>query len=144
MAYNNPSVAEFKAYFSRDFPYSSDPEVGVTDTDIAKAFVMTNVNINQCLFANQAAYTLGYNLLSAHYLTMNLRASSQGQNGQFSFLEQSKSVGSISQSFAIPDRVLDNPYWSMLMKTNYGAEYLFMLLPQLTGQVYTVIGSTRP
>lgn len=144
MAYSNPSVADFKAYFTRDFPYGTDPNVAVTDADISKAFQLTNINVSQSLWGDQASYSVGYFLLSAHYLVMDLRMSSQGINGQFSFLEQSKSVGSISQSFAIPQRVLDNPDWAVLMKTNYGAMWLQLILPQLTGQVFTVLGSTRP
>lgn len=141
MAYTNPSVADFQAYFFRDFPYGTDPNVAVLDQDIAKAFQMTNINIPQGLFASQSNYDVGYYLLSAHYLVMNLRQSSQGINGQFAFLEQSKSVGQVTAAFAIPQRVLDNPDWSVLMKTNYGAQYLQILLPALAGQMYSVAGS---
>lgn len=144
MAYNNPSVADFKAYFNRDFPYGSDPNTSILDSDISKAFQMTNINVNEGLFGYQASYTVAYLLLSAHYLVMNLRASSQGINGQFNFLEQNKSVGSIAQSFAIPQRVLDNPDWAILCKTNYGAQFIQLILPQLAGNMFTVFGSTRP
>lgn len=143
--FSNPSVADFQVYFSRDFPFGgSDPNTSVLDSDIAKAFMSTNVNINTALFADQGSYTLCYLLLAAHYLVTNLRSSSQGINGQYSWLEQSKGVGGVNQSFSIPQRVLDNPYWSMLSKTNYGAEYLQLLLPQLMGQMYIAVGSTRP
>lgn len=144
MAFSNPTVPDFKAYFNRDFPYGTDINLSVVDFDILKAFQMTNVNINQDLFADQGSYNVGYLLCSAHYLVMNLRASSQGINGQFAFLEQSKSVGSVSQSFAIPQRVLDNPDWAMFTKTNYGAAFLQLIIPQLAGQIYLVCGSTRP
>ncbi len=144
MSYTNPSVADFKAYFTRDFPYGTDSETSVLDTDIAKAFGQSNIGINPALFSNQSAYSICYLLLSAHWLVIDLRASSQGINGQFSFLEQSKSVGSVSQSFAIPQRVLDDPYMAMLAKTNYGAKYLQLLLPQLAGQMFVAYGSTRP
>lgn len=144
MAYENPSVAEFKAFFVRDFPYGTDPATSILDSDIAKAFQMVNVNINECLFQDQSAYDIGYFFLSAHYLVMNLRASSQGIVGQFNFNEQSKSVGSVSQSFAIPQRIMDNPDWAILTKTNYGAMYIQFILPQLTGQVFLVPGRTLP
>jgi hypothetical protein len=144
VAFNNPTIDDFKAYFTRDFPYGTDPSTSVLDADIGKAFGQTNVNINQGLFANQESYNIGYLLLSAHWLVIDLRMASQGINGQFSFLEQSKSVGSVSQAFAIPQRVLDDPYIAMLCKTNYGAKYVQLLLPQLCGQVYIAYGSTRP
>lgn len=144
MPYSNPSTADFKAYFSRDFPYGTDPNVAVTDTDIAKTYQLTNVNINPALFSDQSSYTIGYLLMSAHYLVTNLRASSQGLSGQFNFLEQSKGVGSVNQAFAIPQRILDNPYWSMLTKTNYGASFLQLIIPQMAGQMWISYGSTRP
>lgn len=144
MAYINPSVADFKSFFVRDFPYGTDPETSILDADIGKAFQFTNVNMNQGLFGDQGSYNIGYLLLSAHYLVMNLRSSSQGINGQFAFLESGKSVGSVSQSFAIPQRVLDNPDWAILMKTNYGAQFLQLVLPQLAGQVYPVAGRSLP
>jgi len=143
MAYNNPSVTDFKAFFTRDFPYGTDPNVAVLDADIAKAMTFANMNINPALFADQGSYNNGYLLLSAHYLVTNLRSSSQGINGQFNFLQAGKGVGSANESFAIPQRILDHPYWSMLSKTNYGAEYLQLLLPLLAGQVYTVFGRTH-
>lgn len=144
MAFTNPSVADFKAFFDRDFPYGTDPNVAVLDSDITKAFLFTNVNFNPDLFADQGSYNVGYLLLSAHYLVMNLRSSSQGINGQFSFLESGKSVGSVSQNFSIPQRVLDNPDWAVLMKTNYGAQFLQLILPQLCGLVFNVFGTTLP
>ena len=144
MAFTNPSVADFKTHFVRDFPYGTDPTAFVLDADITSAFTFTNVNFNQALWADQGSYTLGYLLLSAHYLVMNLRASSQGINGQFNFLQQSKGVGSVSEAFAIPQRVLDNPDWAILCKTNYGAQYIQLILPQLAGQIYIAYGSTRP
>lgn len=139
--YQNPSVDDFKGYFFRDFPYGTDINTSVVDADIAKAYQLTNINIVDGLFNSQSNYDIGYFLLSAHYLVMNLRSSSQGINGQYNFLEQSKGVGSVNSSYAIPQMILDNPYLSMLTKTNYGAEYLFMILPQLVGQMYTVVDS---
>jgi hypothetical protein len=144
MAYENPSVASFKEFFTRDFPYGSDPDTSVLDSDITKAFTMTNINLNESLFSDQGTYNVAYLLLSAHYLVTNLQASSQGINGQFNFSEQGKSVGGVSQQFAIPQRLLDNPYFSFLMKTNYGAQYLQLVMPLLTGKMFIAPGSTRP
>lgn len=144
MAYANPSVADFKNQFVRDFPYGTDQNVSVLDSDIAYAFQFVNVNMNQALFADQGSYTLGYNLLAAHYLVMNLRSSSQGINGQFNFLQNSKGVGGVSESFSIPQRILDNPDWSILAKTNYGAAFLQLIIPQLAGQMYIAYGTTLP
>lgn len=144
MAYTNPAISDFKLFFVRDFPYGTDANVAVLDADITKAFSFVDVNMNQGLFGSQASYNVGYLLLSAHYLVMNMRASSQGLSGQFNFLQQSKSVGSVAEAFGIPQRVLDNPDWSILCKTNYGAQFIQLVLPQLAGQIYTVCGGTQP
>lgn len=144
MPFSNPSVQDFKDYFTRDFPYGTDPATSVLDSDIAKAFQQTNINFSQSLWADQGAYNVGYFLLSAHYLVMNLRMSSQGISGQFAWLETSKSVGNVSQGFQIPQRILDNPEWAWLTKTNYGMEYLALVLPQMAGAVFIAPGSTRP
>lgn len=141
--WTNPSYTDFMTQFTRDFPYGTDPNTSVLTSDILSAFQCTNVNIDPGLFPNQATYTYMYNLLSAHYLVTNLRSSSQGINGQYNFLQASKGVGQVSEAFNIPQRVMDNPYWSMLTKTNYGAQYLQLLLPQLAGQMYSVMGTTR-
>lgn len=144
MAYVQPTIQDFKDYFYRDFPYGTDIDTSVVDADITKAFGQTDVNMNQDLFSDQSSYTICYLLLAAHYLVVDLRMSSQGINGQYSFLEQSKTVGSVSQSFGIPQRILDDPYFSMLSKTNYGAKYLQLVIPQMAGQIWVNYGSTRP
>lgn len=144
MAFSNPSVADFKAQFFRDFPYGTDLNTSVIDQDITNAFLLVNVNMNPSLFGDQGSYNVGYLLLAAHYLVMNLRASSQGINGQFNFLQNAKSAGSISEAFGIPQRILDNPDLAILCKTNYGATFLQLILPQVGGQVFTVCGTTLP
>ena len=144
MAYFNPSIADFKTFFSRDFPYGEDETTSITDTDIAKAFQITNAKLNPAIFSDQATYTIGYQYLSAHNLVISIQTSSQGISGKNNFLEQSKSVGSISQSSAIPQRILDNPLWGQYATTRYGYEYLMLVYPKLVGQMFAVRGGTRP
>ena len=145
MPYTVPSVSDFQNYFYRDFPFgNSDPNTSVLPLDVINALMTAGFNFNSDLFPSQETYTLAYLLLAAHYLVINLRSSSQGKNGQYNWLEQSKGVGAANVSYAIPQRILDNPYWSMLTKTNYGSQYLQLLLPQLTGAMFTVYGPTKP
>lgn len=144
MAFTNPTIGDFKSFFVRDFPYGTDPSTSILDQDIANAYIETNVNMPQNLWADQAAYNLGYLLLSAHFLVTNIQASSQGIAGQFNWNQTSKSVGSVSESFEIPQRIKDNPEFAWLTKTNYGARYLMLILPQLAGQMWNAFGSTRP
>lgn len=138
-----PTVADFKAYFNRDFPYGDSLEQ-VQDADIEKALNMASFTINYSLFGKEDKFKVCYLLLSAHYLVTNLTASSQGLAGQYSWLTQSKSVGSVSEGIAIPPRILENPELAMIAKTTYGAQYIMFILPLLTGVVYTVHGRTLP
>lgn len=143
MAFSNPSVAEFKSAFARAFPFNSDPAQGVTDDDIMNAFLQVNATINVELFPAEATYKLAYLNLAAHFLVLTLRASAGGlSGGSFGFLEQSKSVGSVSQSFVIPQAIQNNPLWAAYMSTPWGQFYLNSLLPALVGPVFVVRGAT--
>jgi len=142
MAFTVPSVADFKAYFVRDFPYGITPST-VNDSDITNAIAEAGVNFNEGLFGSQANFTLCYLLLSAHMMVMSLRGSSQGIAGQYSWLQASKSVGSVAESFSIPQKILDNPYFAMLCKTSYGARYLSLMLPKMVGQTFIAYGETQ-
>lgn len=141
MSFQNPQPSDFQTYFARNFPFNADPTLGVTQTDISNAMLTTNGAINMALFPSQDSYTPAYLNLTAHYLTLSLQASSGG--GGNGFLEQSKSVGSISQSFAIPEAYLKNPLWAAFMTTPYGRAYLLAIMPYLTGQIFTVYSGAR-
>jgi len=139
-----PTVANFKTQFLRDFPYGTDINTSVLDADIVNAFNQVDITINQQLWGSQTAFTLGYLLLAAHFLVLTLRSSSQGLNGQYNWAQNSKSVGSVSESFSIPQRILDNPDFMAYTKTNYGSQYLNLLWPKLSGQMFSVMGRTKP
>jgi hypothetical protein len=144
VAFTYPTVSDFQEFFARDFPYGTDPENFVLNSDISKAQSMAQSGFPQNLFGDQSSFNVAFNLLSAHWLVTNLRTAGQGLNGQYNFLQNSKAVGSVNEAFAIPQRILDNPSWSMLTKTNYGAQFLQLLLPQLTGAIYIAHGTTIP
>ena len=143
MAYITPSAADFKTKFTRDFPFGSSLST-VTDTDISNAMIDANMMFNTELWDSQEAYSNAYLLLTAHCLVLSLRASSQGITGNYDWLVSSKSVGSVSESQAIPQRILDNPLFAMYVKTNYGAKYLMFCLPYLTGAMFSMQGTTHP
>ncbi len=139
-----PTVAQFKTQFVRDFPYGTDPNISVLDADISNAFLFAEIAFNPNLFYKQPQQTLGFLLLAAHYMVLNLRASSQGLNGQYNWAQNSKSVNNVSEQFEIPDRIKANPDFMMLTKTQYGGQYFQLVLPQLCGLVMTVQGFTKP
>lgn len=142
MSYTNPTVSDFQAFYQRDFPFGNLDLTTVNDLDIGKALVQMENFINPCLFMNQNSYTQGALALTAHWLVINLRASSQGIAGKTEWITQSKSVGPVSTSLAIPDRLLENPEFAWLVSTTYGTMYLIQVLPALTGQMFVVAGAT--
>ena len=142
--YIAPQIPQFQQYFVDDFPFGPDPKTQIPDYRILNAMQMTGLAFfNPQFFPDQATFNIGYLLLAAHFMVTNLRRASQGIKGQYSFLQQSKSAG-ISVSTAIPQRILDNPDFASLMQTNYGAEYLNMILPQLSGQMWASPAVTNP
>lgn len=144
MAYTYPTVNDFKLYFQRDFPYGTDPNTSVLDSDISKAQGEAKFNFSSGFTSSQENFSILFNYLTAHFLCLDLQASSQGIWGSFSWPEASKGVGSVSSSYAIPDRILNNPEYSYYTKTFYGTKFLMLILPQLSGQMFTVRGCTRP
>lgn len=143
MSFITPTIDDFKAYFVRDFPYGADPTLNVLDIDISKALNEAAANFNPALFENQTVFSMAFLYLGAHYMIMDLRASSQGVSGQFNWLQASKAVGNVNEAFNIPQKILDNPMYSYYSKSNYGAKYLSLILPRLVGQIYAVAGRTH-
>lgn len=141
MGYAFPTVTDFKTYFARDFPYGETAEF-VMDADITKAQEQAAYNINEALFPSQPKFSMCFNYLTAHYLCIDLRLASQGVASQYNWVRTSKAVGSVSEGFQVPDRIMANPELAMLTQTGYGGKYLQLVLPQLVGNVFVVAGKT--
>jgi len=147
MAFTNPTIANFKSQFVRDFPFggaTGDPNLTVLDSDINVALTLASYNVNQGLWPDQASFQLGFCYMAAHYLVLNLRNSSQGLNGQYTWAQNSKGVGAVNEGFEIPERIKNNPEFMALTKTNYGAMYLSLVLPLLVGNFFSVCGRSKP
>lgn len=138
------TVAEFKTWFSRDFPYSDDPNVGITDNDITKAFSEASLIFNPTFWDTEDNKKLGFLYLTAHYLVIDLQNSSQGINGRYEGIMSNKSVGSVSVGYQLPSWVTDNPVYSLLAQTRYGMKYLSMIIALMVGSVVSVKGATHP
>lgn len=146
--FKNPDEQDFKSFFVRDFPYqpvSCDTELDkyIQDCDIQRALLEVECQINSSLFTTQEQYELAYLYFAAHYLVTNIQASGQGIEGSFEWNQTSKSVGSVSVAQSIPESILMNPYNAWLTKTSYGAKYLMMILPKLTGVIFPSYGATK-
>lgn len=139
------TVDDFRGWFSRDFPYSPDGILdGITTQDIQKAFAEANMNFNPTLFSTDDEKKMGFLYLSAHYLVIDIQNSSQGINGRYEGIMSSKSVGSVSVGYTIPDWVMGSPIYSLLSQTKYGMKYLSLIIPLLVGNVGVVKGATHP
>lgn len=147
---DKPTTDEFKAFFSRDFPFQPivvppdvvEPDKYVQDSDVTKAFLMTDLKFNEEFFGTQEEYTMGYLYLAAHTLAVNLRNSNSGYNSSFAWASTSQSVGSVSVSSAVPDSIQKNPLYAWLVSTNYGLEYLLIILPNLVAPFGIAPGRT--
>lgn len=115
----------------------------VQDQDITNAFAEAQVTFNTALFQTDADTTLGFLYLTAHFLCNDLKASSQGINAPGAFPVSSRSAGSVSESYSVPQAYLDSPIYSMYTQSSYGMKYLMLILPMLTGNVQAVWGGTR-
>lgn len=186
------TVAQFKAQFSRDFPYFSaiqyDPTLvyntgdevyyapnrlfyqalvdgvqnvtpgtdatkwikyvdsqdnWVQDGDITNAFAEAMIVVNQALFGSDPQITLGFLYMSAHYLCNDLKAARGGVNSSASFPVSSRTVGSVSEAYAIPDAYKNNPILAMYTQTAYGMKFLALALPGMTGNMAAVYGGSQ-
>lgn len=151
MSFSIPTVADFKAQFSRDFPYAVTPQGGdnsnpkkITDTDISGAILDAQFNVNEDLFSTQAFFSRAFLYLAAHQLVEKVKASMEGLASQYGWLTTGKSVADVSESFQIPDRISEDPLLANLSKTRYGAMYLQIVSPLLVGHVMALPRCTLP
>lgn len=124
--------------------YADSQDNWIQDADITRAFAEAQVCFNQGLFGTDAQIALGYLYMTAHYLCNDIKASRGGVNSSASFPVTSRSVGSVSEAYAIPEAYAKNPILSMYTQTAYGMKFLAMALPNMTGNMVAVWGGARP
>ena len=107
------------------------------DSDILEAINEAFVNFNEGLFPDEATAKLVFLFLVAHYLTIDFGIATGGiQVG----LTTSKSVGSVSESYSIPNWLLNNAALSSYATTPYGIKYASLIRPYLVGNFFIVKG----
>lgn len=147
------TVVDFKARFYRDFYFANQnpdqarpvpPNVDlVQDLDIQNAFNDAETMLNQGILSGQNnAITIAYLYLTAHCLSLNIKAADGGVNstGTGGFPVTARSVGSVSESYQVPDAYKDDPILAQYAQTAYGQKYLAMVLPFLRGNMTPIIG----
>jgi hypothetical protein len=115
----------------------------VLDSDIKKAFTQAKGNFNIRLFkkSEEDIGKMCFLLLTAHYLLQDwdMIAGNGGSAG----VVTSKSVGSVSASYQIPEVYLRNPLYSYLTGTPYGLKYLSYICGRSVGNMAIVQGATN-
>jgi hypothetical protein len=148
MHFTYPDIPAFKAWFAKDFPFAPtdapDDLEKVTDADITKAMTEARANFNPALFGNQDAFATTFLYATAHYLIHDLKTAAQGVGGQYHWLSTSRSVGNVSESYALPEGLAKDPLLSFFATTGYGAKYLSLIMPLLVGNVQCYQGTTHP
>ena len=109
------------------------------DSDIQEAINEAFVNFNEGLFKDEATAKLVFLYLTAHYLTLDFNiALGNAQIG----ITTSKSVGSVSESYSIPQKLQDRPILAQYLTTSYGIKYASLIYPYLIGNFFIAKGTT--
>ena len=116
----------------------------VLDEDINNAFDSAESLLNQALFGSDAEIKIGFLYLAAHFLSEGLRRALQGMESVGAMPVNSRSVGSVSEAYTIPQAYLDDPVLAAYTTTGYGMKYLTLVLPAVRGNIGTVVGWTPP
>lgn len=122
--------------------YNDNIQNYITDTDINRAFSEAKLNFNPNFFEDDATAVMVFYYLAAHYLVIDLNNAMNALGLGFIGYTQSKSVGSVSESYGIPAYMLSNPILSGYAQTGYGRKYLSLIMPYLVGQIILTPGRT--
>lgn len=134
------TATEFKAHFDRG-PWTFGPTLpDVRDSDIEKAITEALAVFNGDLYSDEDTCKLALTYLTAHFLATDLESAETG--GASRHNQNSRSVGSVSESLSIPEWMLEEP-WAMYTTTQYGIKWIQLTAPHLGGAVYSVPGGTQ-
>ena len=114
----------------------------IQDSDIMRAFNEAVINYNVNLFTDSNSAIMVFLYLAAHYLVIDLNNAMNPLALGFMGFTQSKSVGSISESYAVPQWVTNNAILSQYVQTGFGRKYLSLIQPYLVGNIIFVPGRT--
>jgi len=148
-------LEKFKAQFNREFSYG--PSLAqVQDNDIQRAINETSIAFNPGLWdgttplGSTTELNIVYLYVSAHFLALNVQGAGglssvnrgRGVKSAGGGTIQSKSVGSVSVTYVIPEDIQNSPILGQFMRTDFGQKYLTLLTPRLVGNVGLVSGQS--
>ena len=114
----------------------------ISDTDIMRAFNEAKVNFNAALFGDDDTVKMVFLYLAAHYLVIDLNSAMNPLGMGFMGFTQSKSVGSVSESYMVPAWIQNNRILGQYAQTGYGRKYLSLIQPYLVGNIIFCPGRT--
>ena len=137
------TVADFKARFP-EFPYGTASGT-VTDG------MITNALNDACSMFNVALWNTGIELntmflfLAAHCLAQNVQAGgglglTLGAQNAGGAPINSRSVGSVSVGYQLPDKWVNDPTISPFLMTTYGIRYVQAAYPRMRGNMAVIGG----
>lgn len=109
------------------------------DQDILNAYNEAKVNFNEGLFADEQTALMIFLYLTAYYLTVDFN-NALGINNLG--IATSRSVGSVSEGYTIPQWINDNPTLAMYATNGYGIKYCTLIKPYLVGNIMLIPGRT--
>lgn len=116
--------------------YNDNEENYITDIDISKAITEAKINFNPNLFGCDCdIINTVFSYLVAHFLVIDLNNAMNPLALGFNGITTSKSVGSVSESYGIPQWVMNDKNLGLYAQTGYGRKYLTLLLPYLSGNI---------
>jgi hypothetical protein len=150
-----PAVADFQAQFPREFVYGTSL-AAVQIQDIQRAINEAGITFNPELWdgATPLGLTTELNIVylyvAAHYLVLNVQGAGglsavnfgRGVKSSGGGTIQTKSVGSLSIAYVIPEDISKSPILGQYMRTDFGQKYLCLLAPRLVGNVAIVSGQS--
>lgn len=114
----------------------------ICDEDIEKAMTQAKPNSNENFGSNCTEKINIYLHLVAFYLVFDIKNSSTGINSSFAGTLASKSVGNVSESYSIPQWMLNDPMYSIYGQNGYGLKYLSLIAPYMAITILFSRGGT--
>lgn len=115
----------------------------VQNSDIERAFLEAKVNFNPSFFKDDETAQMVFYYLAAHYLVIDISNRQNPLVMGFIGFTQSKSVGSVSESYGIPQWMLNDKMLSAYSQTGFGRKYLSLIQPYLVGNIIYTPGAVN-
>lgn len=131
------TLQEFKDYFEGEFNFNT-----LKDSQILLMFEEASAQISSCLLRSKS-YKFAYMNLVA-FLLYDKYGNGFGMTGSKGTLGiiSSESQDDQSISYAIPEKFLKSPLWSMFSQNPYGLKYLRLVYPCTIGNVSIALGGS--